>query len=217
MLTARISSSDSNAPGDAKRELFVAGLQDAGGADGVLRLQRGDQGGAIDAQSRELLGGELDDDLFVLRAEDLDLGHVRHAQQPCADLLDVVAKLAVGETVRGEAVDDPEGIAELVVEAGPDDARPAGYGGCRRRSCERDTRCREPRLAGVLPFRLTKMVVTPALVKLRRKSRFGVSLSLRSIRSVTWSSVSFRVAPGHAACTTIVLKVNAGSSLRPRR
>ena len=41
-------------------------------------------------------------------------------------VLDIVAKLAVGETVGGEAVDDPEGVAELVVEAGPDDARRQG-------------------------------------------------------------------------------------------
>ena len=112
--------------GDAKRDPFVAGLQDAGGADGVLCLQRGDQVAAIDAQSCELVGGELDDDLFVLGADDIDFRHIGHAQQPCTDLLHIVAKLAVGETVGGEAVDDPEGIAELVVEPGPDDARRQG-------------------------------------------------------------------------------------------
>jgi hypothetical protein len=37
-------------------------------------LNRGDQGGAVDPQARELLGGELDDDLLILSAEDLDLG-----------------------------------------------------------------------------------------------------------------------------------------------
>ena len=40
-------------------------------------------------------------------------------------------------------------------------------------------------LGGVFPFRLTKIVVEPARVKLRRKSRLGVSFSVRSIRSVT--------------------------------
>ena len=72
-------------------------------------------------------------------------------------------------------------------------------------------------LGGVLPFRLTKIVVEPARVKLRRKSRLGVSFNVRSIRSVTCSSVSSRVAPGQPACTTMVRKVNAGSSLRPSR
>jgi hypothetical protein len=59
------------------------------------------------------------------------------------------------------------------------------------------------------------MVVTPARVKLRRKSRCGVSCSLRSSRSVTCFSVSSTVAPGHAADTTIVLMMKVGSSARP--
>ena len=77
---------------------------------------------AIDAQAGQLLRRELDEDGLVLGAEDLDLGHVGHAQQPRADVLDVVAQLAVREAIGGEAVDDAEGVAELVVEAGPDDA-----------------------------------------------------------------------------------------------
>jgi hypothetical protein len=40
---------------------------------------------------------------------------------------------------------------------------------------------------------------------------------LRSIRSVTCSSVSSIEAPGHAAKTIIVRKVKTGSSARPRR
>ena len=122
MLTARMSCSDSNAPETRKREPFIAGLQGAGGADHVLRPQRGDQRGAVDPETRELLGRELDEYLFVLGAEDLDLGDVGDAQQPRANILDVVAELAMREAVRGEAVDDAERIAELVVEAGPDDA-----------------------------------------------------------------------------------------------
>ncbi len=59
------------------------------------------------------------------------------------------------------------------------------------------------------------MRVTPALVKLRRKSTFSTSCSLRSSRSVTCSTVSSSVAPGQFAWTTIVRKVNGGSSLRP--
>jgi hypothetical protein len=71
--------------------------------------------------------------------------------------------------------------------------------------------CRAP----VLSLRLTKIVVTPARVKLRRKSSCGVSCSVRSSRSVTCLSMSSTLAPGHAACTTIVLMTNEGSSLRP--
>jgi hypothetical protein len=65
------------------------------------------------------------------------------------------------------------------------------------------------------PLRSTKIVVTPARVKLRRVSRPGTSCSLRSIRSVTCLAVSSSEAPGQAAWTTIVLMVNAGSSFRP--
>ena len=73
-------------------------------------------------EARQLLGRELDVDVFVLRAHDVDLGDVRQLQQARADVLDMVLQLAVGEAVRREAVDDAVGVAELVVEAGPDDA-----------------------------------------------------------------------------------------------
>lgn len=70
-------------------------------------------------------------------------------------------------------------------------------------------------LAVALPFRLTKIVVTPGRVKLRMKSSCGVSCSVRSSRSVTCCIVSSSVAPGQAAETVIVLMTNEGSSLRP--
>ena len=44
-------------------------------------------------------------------------------EQLRANVLDVVAELARREAVRGEAVDDPERVAELVVEEGPKRAR----------------------------------------------------------------------------------------------
>ena len=34
----------------------------------------------------------------------------------------MIAQFAMGESVRGEAVDDPVGVAEIVIEARPDDA-----------------------------------------------------------------------------------------------
>ena len=69
----------------------------------------------------------------------------------------------------------------------------------------------------VAPSRLTKMVVTPGRVKLRMKSRCGVSSRVRSSRSVTWSIVSSMVAPGQTAFTTMVRTVKGGSSARPSR
>ena len=92
------------------------------GLDDVLRLQRGEQRRAIDAEAGELLHRELDEDPLVLRAEDFDLRDIGHEQQLRADVLDIVAQLAMREAVRGEAVDDAERVAEVVVEARPDDA-----------------------------------------------------------------------------------------------
>ena len=77
---------------------------------------------AIDAEGCKLLHRELDEDLLVLRAQDLDLRNVGHPEELRADVLDIVAKLAMGEAVGGESVDDPEGVAELVVETRADDA-----------------------------------------------------------------------------------------------
>ena len=106
---------------DADEDLLVPGLHHARGGDGVLGLQRGDQRGAVDPEARQLLGRELDVDALVLGPEDVDLRDVRQLEELLADVVDVVPQLPVGEPVRGEAVDDAVGVAELVVEAGADD------------------------------------------------------------------------------------------------
>ena len=129
---------------DTDEDLLVPGLHDAGRRDGVLGLQRGDQRGAVDAEAGQLLGRELDVDALVLRAEDVDLRDVRQLEELLADLVDVVPQLAVREAVRGEAVDDAVGIAELVVEAGADDALRQRACGCRPPSCAPGTRCPAP-------------------------------------------------------------------------
>ena len=149
--------------GDAQQQLFVAGLDDAGRADDVLRLQGGDQSGPVDPQAGELLHRELDEDPFVLGAKHLDLRHIGHPQQPGADLVDVVAQFALGEPVRGKAVDDPEGIAELVIEARTDDARRQRMAHVADALADVVPDVRHL-AAGVLPFRLTKIVVRPGLV-----------------------------------------------------
>ena len=70
----------------------------------------------------ELLRREAQVHLLVLVAEDLDLADVRRAQELGARRLGEVARLARREAVVGDAVDDAEDVAELVVEEGPDHA-----------------------------------------------------------------------------------------------
>ena len=106
---------------DPQRQRLVAGLDRSGRLDHILCLQRAEQGRAVDAEAGELLHRELDEDLLVLGAQNFDLGDVRHLQELGTDALDVVAQLPMGEAIGGEAVDDPEGIAEVVIETRPDD------------------------------------------------------------------------------------------------
>jgi hypothetical protein len=75
----------------------------------------------VQLQARELARRELDIDLLVLRAEDVDLRHVVNLQQPGASALDVVAQLTRREAVGGEGVEDAVRVAEVVVEAWSDD------------------------------------------------------------------------------------------------
>ena len=169
-------------------------------------------------QAGQALGGELDEDLLVLRAQHLDLRDVGHLQQPRARCLDVVAQFAEAEAVGGEAVDDAEGVAEVVVEERAR-ARPAAA--CARMSpmflrtwYQMSGTCR----GGVEPLQVDEDR------RLRRRwcscagGRDGGSPAAcaRAARSPAAASRP-TVAPGQAAATTIVRMVKAGSSPRPRR
>src|SRR5262249_59938800 len=107
----------------ANRQRLVAGLDRTGRLDDILRLQCRNKRRAVDSQAGEFLHREFDKDLLVLGAENFNLRYVGHIQELRAHILDVVAKLAMVEAIRRKAVDDPERIAELVVEGRADDAR----------------------------------------------------------------------------------------------
>ncbi len=130
-VVSRMSCSDSNEPETRMRDRLVPGLDDAGRPDHVLGLQGGQQGAPVDAEARQLPHRELDEDHLVLGTQDLDLRDVGHLEQLRARVLDIVAQLALGEPVGGEAVDDAECVAEPVVEERPDHAGGQRWAGCR--------------------------------------------------------------------------------------
>ena len=80
----------------AQVDAVAGGLEEAGRRDRVLRSQ-----GllttvcSVDAERGELGVGELDPDLLVLQADQVDLGDVRHALQLLPDALGVVLQSRV--------------------------------------------------------------------------------------------------------------------------
>ena len=59
----------------------------------------------VEAEGRDLAGGEFEIDHLVLRAEDVDLADVGHGQDLGADVLDVIAQLTLAQAVAGEGID----------------------------------------------------------------------------------------------------------------
>ena len=178
--------------GNAKQELFVRGLEFAGRPHDVLRLKCSGQSLLVHSEPGQLMHREFNVHFLVLSAENFDLRDIGHLQQLRAAVLDVVAQLTLAEAVCGKAIDDAERIAEFIVETRPDYPLWQGV----------------PHVgdafAHVVPdvgdfasrgrsLQIDKIVVRPGLVELRRKSRLGVSFSVRSSRSVTCCRVSFRV------------------------
>src|SRR5262249_6773819 len=106
---------------DANKDLFVGGLHSARWGDGVLFLERTNERQTVNAETRELSHRKLDIDTFILRANDVDLGDVRHLQQARTCGFRAVPQLAVGKAVGGEGVHNAVGIAELVVEKRSDE------------------------------------------------------------------------------------------------
>src|SRR5208337_3328101 len=121
-LTARMSFSEWNAPEMRTRIFSSPVCTTPWGGDRVLGAECGDQRGAVDPEARELLGRELHIEALVLGPEDVDLRDVRQLKELLSDFIHIVPELAMAEAVGGETVDDAVGVAELVVEAGADDA-----------------------------------------------------------------------------------------------
>ena len=92
-------------PRNANGDLLVASIDGAARLDRVLRLQRFDQLGNVEPHGGELLGRELEIDLLVLRADEIDLRNVGNAEQFGSHALGIIAQLAMGEAVRSQRKD----------------------------------------------------------------------------------------------------------------
>ena len=75
----------------------------------------------IDVQphGRQALLGQLNEDAFVLHAEQLDLGHILDPQQLLAHVIGKGLQFGVAVALTRQAIDDPVDIPELVVEERP--------------------------------------------------------------------------------------------------
>src|SRR5271166_6525872 len=107
---------------DADEDLLVPGLHHALRGDGVLCLEGGNQRRAVDPEARQLLRRELHIHTLVLGAEHVDLRDVRQLEELLSHVVHIVPQRPMREPVRGKAVDDAVSVAELIVEAGANDA-----------------------------------------------------------------------------------------------
>ena len=102
------------------------GLKETGGGHRILFLQRLLYRGQWQAEGGELEVGQLDPDLLILQAKQLDLAHIRHPLQLDLDTVGVVLEHGIVKAVAGQGVDIAEGGAELVVEKRPLNIRRQG-------------------------------------------------------------------------------------------
>ena len=104
--------------GDAQRHALRGGLHRAGRHHIVLLGERIEQRLRRDPERRQLGMRELDEDLLVLGAVEIDLGHPRHFQQPLAHAFGGLFQLRVVGAVAGHHIEDRIDVAEFVVDDG---------------------------------------------------------------------------------------------------
>ena len=108
--------------GHSDADPFRAGFDDAGRRDRVLRLER-----IHDVLLRDPEGGhfsrrELQKDHLVLGTDEVDLADIRHRENLGPYVFDIVPQLPLTQPIRGECVDVPVHVAEIVVEERTEDA-----------------------------------------------------------------------------------------------
>ena len=108
--------------GCAHKNLVGRGLERAARRDGVLRLHRGDDGGAVNAQRGEFDVGKFNEYFFFLLADDIDLGHIGKAQHFTSHAVSEQLLVSVTVTLASDGENIAEGIAEFIIEGRADDA-----------------------------------------------------------------------------------------------
>jgi len=94
------------------------GLDRAGRHHIILLGERVEQRLRRDPQGRQLGMRELDEDLFVLGAVEIDLGDSRHLQEPLAHAFGGLFQLRVIGAVAGHHIENRIDVAEFVVDDG---------------------------------------------------------------------------------------------------
>ena len=107
-----------------ERDVLIADAHAAAVGGDVPRLQLGVDLLLVDAELRQPLPRDFEEDDFLLGGEELDLLDVRHQQQLAAQELGVAAQLRERVAVAGNGQEDAVDVAEIV-----DHHRPAAYRG----------------------------------------------------------------------------------------
>ena len=88
----------------------------------ILLGDLGQHGVEIQAQLGEAALGDVDEQFFVLRAEDLDLVDVGHLEQALAHGVGLQLQVGIAEAIGRQRIDRTIDVAELVVVEGADNA-----------------------------------------------------------------------------------------------
>ena len=119
-----MSSAERKPPCRIERDVLVADAHAAAVGGDVPRLELGVDLLLVDAELRQPLPRDFQEDDFLLFAEELDALDVRHQQQLAAQELGVAAQLGERVAVAGDGQEDAVDVAEIV-----DHHRPAAHRG----------------------------------------------------------------------------------------
>ena len=119
-----MSSAERKPPCGSSGVYCVADAHAAAVGGDVLRLQLAVDLLLVDAELRQPLPRDFEEDDFLLFAEEFDLLDVRHQQQLAAQELDVAAQFGLRVAVAGDRQEDAVHVAEIV-----DHHRPAAHRG----------------------------------------------------------------------------------------